>query len=117
MKGGRTTLATSDLEKISRTIQRLATTEMKPKKLFKAVREEHPDASRKEIVRAAFLAVIDNSDANPEKSVQLQNFALSERGGDLTEGPSEADVTPADRPARSRARKIKLVGNDAGPTG
>ena len=102
---------TTSMEKISQTVLRLATPDMKPKKLFKAVREEHPEASRKEIVRAAFLAVITASDANPEAAARLQDFALGERGGADTDAPSadESEVaSSAEVPRRSRG-KIKLV--------
>ena len=75
-------MTVSDLEKISQTMIRLATPDVKPNKLFKAVRKEHPKASKKEIVRAAFLALIVHADQDPEKARRLHDFALAERGGD-----------------------------------
>ena len=75
-------MATNDLEKISQTLIRLATPDLKPKKFFKAVRQEHPKASKKDIVRAAFMALIVHADQDPEKARRLHEFALKERGGD-----------------------------------
>jgi hypothetical protein len=102
----------STLEEISQTVLRLATPDMKPKKLFKAVREEHPEASRKEIVRAAFLAVITHSDANPEAAARLHDFALRERADGNVDAPSsdEPGAAPSFEEARRpRQRKIKLI--------
>jgi hypothetical protein len=53
--------------------------DMTPKKLLKAVRKKHPKASKQDIVRAAFYAIIMNADAKPEKSKELHAFAISER--------------------------------------
>jgi hypothetical protein len=75
-------MAASDLEKISQTLLRLASPDLKPKKLIKAVRKEHPKASKKEIVRAAFMALIVHADHDPEKTKRLHEFALAERAGD-----------------------------------
>jgi hypothetical protein len=69
-------------------------------------------ASRKEIVRAAFLAVITASDANPEAAARLHNFALGERaGGDAdAASPDEPEAASSvDERRRPRQRKIKLV--------
>lgn len=52
---------------------------MKPKELLKAVKDAHPKASRKDIVRAAFYTIIARADAEPEKSRTLQAFAIAER--------------------------------------
>lgn len=47
-----------EMKKIAETIRGLSRPGMKPKCLVDAVKERHPDASRKEIARAAFLSVI-----------------------------------------------------------
>ena len=75
-------MAVREIEKISQTLTRLATPGLKPKKLLKAVRKEHPKASKKEIVRAAFFALIVNADTDPEQAKRLQDFALAERAAD-----------------------------------
>ncbi len=100
-------METSELQAISQTILRLATPDMKPKKLFKAVRDAHPDASRKEIMRAAFLAVIARSDIDPEGAKQLHDVVMDERGGDARtqvrwgQCPSPAHAPAAEPPPRA----------------
>lgn len=68
-----------ELEQIGDTLLALASPRMKPKDLLKAVKEIHPRASKKEIVRAAFYAIIARADDEPEKSRTLQAFAIAER--------------------------------------
>ena len=96
-------METNELQAISQTILRLATPDMKPKKLFKAVREAHPDASRKEIMRAAFLAVIARSHIDPEGAKQLHDVVMDERGGDAGASGELAAMPLTGARARSRA--------------
>ncbi|QIJ77761.1 hypothetical protein GU700_16245 [Methylobacterium sp. NI91] len=49
---------------------------MKPKALLGAVRERHPEATKKEVVRAAFYALTEGPSAD------LHAFALTERAVD-----------------------------------
>lgn len=72
----------SDIEEIGETLHALANPGLKPRELLRAVRERHPKASKKTIVRAAFYSIIASSGRDPEKAETLHNFALSERGGD-----------------------------------
>lgn len=82
----------SEIEKIAGTIARLARPDMKPKQLIEAVREEHPKASKEDIVRAAFYAVIVSADNDPMRADRLHEFALEQRGEpELT---VEADPQP-----------------------
>ena len=69
----------SELRAIGDTLMRLVTPDMTPKELVKAVRNEHPEARKKDIARAAFHALIANADADLGKSRNLQAFALAER--------------------------------------
>ncbi|KAB0677365.1 hypothetical protein F6X38_18410 [Aureimonas leprariae] len=55
---------------------------------MRSVRAAHPDASKKDVVRAAFLSVIAHSGDDAERADRLHDFALRERV-DLTEVPSE----------------------------
>ncbi|MCJ2072585.1 hypothetical protein MKK75_27990 [Methylobacterium sp. J-030] len=55
---------------------------MKPKALRAAVRERYPDASKKELARAAFYALTEASSADQETHSELHNFALAERMAD-----------------------------------
>jgi hypothetical protein len=67
---------------IQRTLIELAKPKMSPKELLKAARKAHPDASKKEIMRAAFGSIIAVADSDVDKALILQNFALTERAVD-----------------------------------
>lgn len=49
----------TSIEVLSATLRRVAAPCMAPKALRAAVREQHPEASKKDVVRAAFYALID----------------------------------------------------------
>ena len=70
------------VDQIEVTLLRLATPKMSPKELLKQAKRAHPNASKKEIVRAAFASLIAVSDSDIDKALILQNFALKERGDD-----------------------------------
>ena len=67
---------------IEATLISLAKPKMTPKQLLRAARKAHPDASKKEIIRAAFHSIISVADSDVDKAVILQNFALQERAVD-----------------------------------
>ena len=67
---------------IEATLISLARPKMTPKELLKAARKAHPDASKKDIIRAAFHSIITVADSDVDKAVILQNFALQERAVD-----------------------------------
>ena len=67
---------------IEATLLSLAKPKMSPKELLKLTRKAHPDASKKEIIRAAFHSIISVADSDVDKAVVLQNFALQERAVD-----------------------------------
>ncbi|PAP95432.1 hypothetical protein [Mesorhizobium wenxiniae] len=69
----------TELQAIGDTLMRVVTPEMTPKQLLKAAKKEHPDASKKDIARAAFFSIIANADQDIGKSRNLQAFALAER--------------------------------------
>ncbi|WP_419696745.1 hypothetical protein ACN2CC_15265 [Mesorhizobium muleiense] len=69
----------TELQAISDTLMRVVMPEMTPKQLLKAAKKEHPDASKKDIARAAFFSIIANADQAIGKSRNLQAFALAER--------------------------------------
>ncbi|WP_189375224.1 MULTISPECIES: hypothetical protein [unclassified Mesorhizobium] len=46
---------------------------------MKAARKEHPDASKKDIARAAFFSIIANADQDHGKVKNLQAFAIAGR--------------------------------------
>jgi hypothetical protein len=67
---------------IEATLLALVRPKMTPKELLKEARRAHPDASKKEIIRAAFRTVIAAADTDAEKAALLQDFALKERAID-----------------------------------
>ena len=52
----------TQLQAISDTLNRIVTPEMTPKQLVKAARKQHPNASKKDIARAAFFSIIAYAD-------------------------------------------------------
>jgi hypothetical protein len=71
-----------DRGSIEATLLTLAKPKMTPKELLKATRKAHPNASKKEIIHAAFHSIITVADSDPDKATILQNFALQERAVD-----------------------------------
>jgi hypothetical protein len=67
---------------IEATLLALVRPKMTPKELLKEARKAHPDASKKEIIRAAFRTVIASADTDTEKALLLQDFALKGRAGE-----------------------------------
>ena len=74
-------MVASKIEEMSATLVKLAKPGMTHRQLFEVVRRKHPEASKKEIVRAAFYAVTTCCDAELVKARRLQDFALVERVG------------------------------------
>lgn len=69
-------------DSIQKTLLQLAKPKMSPKELLKQTRKAHPDASRKEIMRAAFSSIIAVADSDVDTALILQDFALAERAVD-----------------------------------
>lgn len=74
-------MSSDELRDIASTVLKLAEPGQRPKQLFEAVRQQHPKASKKQIVRATFYAVISAAEGDLQKARLLQDFALKERGG------------------------------------
>jgi hypothetical protein len=68
-----------NIEELSMTIANLASLGMKPKELTKAVKAKHPEASGKDITRAALYAMILSAGTDLEKARRLQEFSIVER--------------------------------------
>ncbi|WP_426131836.1 hypothetical protein [Pararhizobium sp. PWRC1-1] len=68
-----------EIEGIAETIRQFATPGMKPKALIAAVKERHPEATKKEIARAAFLSVILSAEYDPEDTQALHDMAMDTR--------------------------------------
>ena len=69
-------------QSLEATLMALAQPKMSPKELLKLTRKAHPDATKKEIVRAAFRSLITAADTDAEKALLLQDMAIKERGVD-----------------------------------
>lgn len=75
-----------ETEQIAETIKQLAVPGMKPKALIDAVKERHPNASKKDIARAAFLTVIMSAEYDPEDTQALHDLASDTRDSDQGNG-------------------------------
>lgn len=71
----------ASIQDIAAALRSIAKPGMKPKALRAAIRERYPDASKKEIVRAAFYAVTEEPSAS-----ELHDFAIAERIAEDNEG-------------------------------
>ncbi|OHV18321.1 hypothetical protein BK022_00125 [Methylorubrum extorquens] len=83
---------------------------MKPKELMAVVRQKHPEASKKEIVRAAFYALTDDTARQPDGSATLQALAIEERAF------SDEEAAPSASPRnklKSRKSRQKAKDGDA----
>ncbi|GJE74080.1 hypothetical protein [Methylorubrum suomiense] len=69
----------ASIEELANTLRRVATSGMKPKALLAAVREKYPEATKKEVIRAAFYALAESQSGDHS---ELHSFALAERCGD-----------------------------------
>lgn len=94
----------SDLQEIARTVSTLATPGMKPKDLVAVVRQQHPNASKKQISRAAFMAMILAAEADPERARRVQELALAARSHDDEEVSTvaAAETIPPRKKRKSR---------------
>lgn len=68
-----------EIEAIAEIVTRLAMPHQAPKDLINAVRREYPNASKGEIVRAAFFAVLVDPECDGARARALHDFAMSER--------------------------------------
>jgi hypothetical protein len=71
---------TETTDTLETTLLKLATPNISPREMLRQARKLHPQASKKEIIRAAFSSLITAADKDIEASQALHNFALSERG-------------------------------------
>ena len=94
----------SDLQTIAKTVSALAAPGLKPKDLIAAVRKKHPDASKKEVSRAAFLAMIQAAEGDPDQAHRMQELALASRGTGSDDG-TEDKAAPIVTLKRKKARR------------
>lgn len=97
------------IEALAASLRSIAVPGMTPKALRRAVRERHPEASKKAVARAAFYALITAQSEGGEAVTELHGFALAERTPD-----DEPPVTIGGRPRKKRhagARKAEGPGD------
>lgn len=75
----------ASIEELANTLRGVAASGMKPKALLAAVREQHPEATKKEVVRAAFYALTQGQSGDSGRLDELHSFALTERAVDEDE--------------------------------
>ena len=85
------------IEELAATLQGLAGPGIERKELIAAVREKHPKASKKDIVRAAFYALTSTVEGDVERARRLQDFALTERTAEDVEAPLPISRRKKDR--------------------
>jgi len=66
---------------IQKTLVKVAKPKMSPKELMGKIKRVHPNATRKDILHAAFASVIAIVDKDADKAMLLHEFALKERSG------------------------------------
>jgi hypothetical protein len=64
------------------TLMNLVKPRMSPKELLRETKKAHPNATKREIVRAAFASIIAYADSDVDKALILHDFALKERSSD-----------------------------------
>lgn len=94
----------ASIDELAHTLRGVAAKGMKPKALLAAVRERHPEATKKEVVRAAFYALAEGQAGSVD---DLHNFALSERAADEDEPVKSAKLR------KKKARKPVSDGKTA----
>lgn len=88
----------ASIQEIASTLRSIAVPEMKPRALRSAIKKRYPDATKKEIVRAALYAVTEAPSADGSVTADLHNFALAER-------ISEENADEASRVSRGKKKK------------
>ncbi|WP_210328508.1 hypothetical protein [Mesorhizobium amorphae] len=58
----------AERQAIADTLTRVVTPEMTPKQLIRAARKKHPNASKKNIARAALFSIIADADQDHDKT-------------------------------------------------
>lgn len=89
----------SKIETLAATVAACAVPGSKPKEIIAAVRDRHPEASKKDVVRAAFYALTGGDALDGEKSRQLHDLAITERVAD------EVPAAPAKKVRKARSKK------------
>ncbi|ACB27998.1 MULTISPECIES: hypothetical protein [Methylobacterium] len=90
----------ASIREIAEALREIARPGMKPKAIRNAIRERHPEASKKEIVRAAFYAVTEAPTSADAATAELHDFALAER---IAEDNADVVVKVSKRKKKKRS--------------
>jgi len=96
----------ASIREIADTLKEIAAPGMKPKAIRSAIRERHPEARKKEIVRAAFYAVTEAPAAAEGATAELHDFALAER---IAEDNADVVLKVSKRKKKKRASERSLA--------
>jgi hypothetical protein len=90
----------SRIEKLAATVSAVARPGLKPKEIIAEVRRRHRKARRKDVVRAAFYALIEASGQSGDKNQVLHNLAITQRapGENEQEALNSASSDQGQRP-------------------
>lgn len=72
-------MASDKIEELSTTLLTEAKPGLKPRDLIKAVRKAHPKATKKQLMRAAFHALVSEPRIDSGSAAALHDLALTER--------------------------------------
>lgn len=68
-----------DLKELGEAILKDVHGDVTPNQIIRAVRKKHPGITKKELVRAAFYALIAHADSHPEEISTWNDFAIMHR--------------------------------------
>lgn len=94
----------SDIHAIAKTVSALVAPGLKPKDLIAAVRKKHPEASKKEVSRAAFLAMIQAAEGDPDHANHMHEVALASRGTGSDDGAEDKAAPNVTLKRKKKAR-------------
>ena len=98
------------IKALSATLQSMAVPGMTPKALRAAVREKHPEASKKDVVRAAFFALTEDRSRDVVGVSELHSFALVER---VSEDELTIKIGGKHKKRHHRAKRIAVTTSES----
>jgi hypothetical protein len=99
----------TELQAIGDTLMRIVTPDMTPKQLIKAARREHPDASKKDIARAAFFSIITNADQDHGKAKSRSRSLIRTTGRVQPAGTISVSATKVGAGSAHPGRSLEIA--------
>ncbi len=97
----------SKIEEIASTVLLVLTPGMRPKELRKAVETAHPKASKKDVARAAFFAMLTVAEKSPDTAKALHEAGMSLRVGDDEPAPAKTEKPKKDKADKQKPKADK----------